>query len=164
MILNFSVVMRFDVESFLAKRARKYSRNSLSGMRVSLGRVISWAGQCDWLEKNPCSGLELPHAGEHRADDSQANTSIGRPWYSRWSEKPRGLSIRLAARRQNCLTRIGIAKRNLVIPSIDSNGNGVTSVTSALLDRENFARRRPRDRATFHADALGISRRLDGLR
>jgi integrase len=34
-------------------------------MRVSLGRVLSWAVQCDWLEKNPCSGVKLPYAGVH---------------------------------------------------------------------------------------------------
>jgi integrase len=33
-------------------------------MRVSLGRVMSWGVQCGWLEKNPCSGVKLPHAGE----------------------------------------------------------------------------------------------------
>jgi integrase len=61
---QISDITRFDVESFLAERARKYCRNTLRGMRVSLGRVMSWAVQCEWVEKNPCSGVKLPHAGE----------------------------------------------------------------------------------------------------
>jgi integrase len=61
---QISAITRFDVESFLAERAPMYSRNTLRGMRVSLGRVMSWAVQCEWLEKNPCSGVKLPHAGE----------------------------------------------------------------------------------------------------
>ena len=31
-------------------------------MRVSLGRVLSWAVACDWLDKNPCAGVQLPQA------------------------------------------------------------------------------------------------------
>lgn len=61
---QISAITRFDVESFLAERAPRYCRNTLRGMRVSLGRVMSWAVQCEWLEKNPCSGVKLPHAGE----------------------------------------------------------------------------------------------------
>jgi integrase len=61
---QISAITRFDVESFLAERARMYCRNTLRGMRVSLGRVLSWAVQCDWLKKNPCSGVRLPQAGE----------------------------------------------------------------------------------------------------
>src|SRR5215469_2166955 len=59
---QISAITRFDVESFLAERARMYCRNTLRGMRVSLGRVMSWAVQCDWLEKNPCAGVKLPYA------------------------------------------------------------------------------------------------------
>lgn len=61
---QISAITRFDVESFLAERAHMYCRNTLRGMRVSLGRVMSWAVQCEWLEKNPCSGVKLPHSGE----------------------------------------------------------------------------------------------------
>lgn len=31
-------------------------------MRVSLGRVLSWAVAGGWLEKNPCAGVQLPQA------------------------------------------------------------------------------------------------------
>lgn len=53
---------RFDLEKFLAERSRSYCRNSLRGMRVSFGRVMSWAVDCGWLEKNPASGVRLPNA------------------------------------------------------------------------------------------------------
>jgi integrase len=62
-----SAITRCDVEWFLAERAHMYCRNTLRGMRVSLGRVLSWAVQCEWLAKNPCSGVKLPHAG-HRIE------------------------------------------------------------------------------------------------
>jgi integrase len=51
---------RYDVELFLAQQSDKYARNTLRGMRVALGRVLSWAVVCDWLAKNPCSGVRLP--------------------------------------------------------------------------------------------------------
>jgi integrase len=59
-----SSIGRYDIESFLAERAQMYSRNTLRGMRVSLGRLMSWAVACGWLEKNPCAGVKLPHAGK----------------------------------------------------------------------------------------------------
>jgi integrase len=58
-----SQIGRYDVERFLADRSRLYCRNTLRGMRVSLGRVLSWAVSCGWLERNPCAGVRLPHAG-----------------------------------------------------------------------------------------------------
>lgn len=59
-----SSIGRYDVETFLADRAQTYCRNTLRGMRVSLGRVLGWAVACGWLEKNPCSGVRLPQAGQ----------------------------------------------------------------------------------------------------
>ena len=61
---EISTINRSDVEFFLADRAQAYCKNTLRGMRVSLGRVLSWAGACDWIEKNPCSGVALPQAGK----------------------------------------------------------------------------------------------------
>lgn len=54
-------ITREDVQTFLASQAGKYSRNTLRGMRVSLGRILTWAVNCAWLEKNPCSKVPLPH-------------------------------------------------------------------------------------------------------
>jgi integrase len=48
------------VQSFLADRSRLCCRNTLRGMRISLGRVLGWAVDCGWLQKNPCSGVKLP--------------------------------------------------------------------------------------------------------
>lgn len=59
---QISSISRYDVESFLAERASTYCRNTLRGMRVSLGRVLSWAVACEWIEKNSCSGVKLPRA------------------------------------------------------------------------------------------------------
>ena len=59
-----SDIGRYDIERFLAERAQRYCRNTLRGMRVSMGRVLSWAVECGWIEKNPCSGIKLPQAGK----------------------------------------------------------------------------------------------------
>jgi integrase len=58
-----SSIGRYDIELFLAEKARLYCRNTLRGMRVSMGRVLTWAVECRWLEKNPCAGVRLPQAG-----------------------------------------------------------------------------------------------------
>jgi integrase len=55
-------ITRFDVELFLAEKAKAYSRNTLHSMRVALSRVLTWAVQGGWLDKNPCSGVQLPQA------------------------------------------------------------------------------------------------------
>jgi hypothetical protein len=58
-----SEISRYDVETFLADKAKKYCRNTLRGMRASLSRVLSWSVACDWIGKNPCAGVRLPLAG-----------------------------------------------------------------------------------------------------
>jgi excisionase family DNA binding protein len=58
-----SAINRYEVETFLAGKAKMYCRNTLRGMRASLGRILSWAVVCDWIEKNPCAGVKLPNAG-----------------------------------------------------------------------------------------------------
>ena len=60
---EISTIGRYDVEVFLAGKAPMYCRNTLRGMRVSMGRVLTWAVECGWLEKNPCAGVRLPQAG-----------------------------------------------------------------------------------------------------
>jgi integrase len=49
---------------FLAGKAPMYCRNTLRGMKVSMGRVLTWAVECGWLQKNPCAGVRLPQAGK----------------------------------------------------------------------------------------------------
>jgi len=58
-----SQISRYDVETFLADKAKMFCRNTLRGMRASLSRVLSWAVACEWIEKNPCAGVRLPLAG-----------------------------------------------------------------------------------------------------
>ncbi|HZQ68386.1 MAG TPA: site-specific integrase [Terriglobales bacterium] len=64
--MEISNINREDVQVFLAEQAPKYSKNTLRGMRVSLGKVLSWAVDCGWLEKNPCSKIKLPDAGKEK--------------------------------------------------------------------------------------------------
>ena len=63
---QISAIGRYDVEKFLAQQASMYSRNTLRGMRGSLGRVLTWAVDCGWLKVNPCSGVRLPRASGKR--------------------------------------------------------------------------------------------------
>jgi integrase len=53
-------ISRFDIESFLMQQSKKYSWNSLHGMKITLSQVFSWAVACDWLEKNPVHKVKLP--------------------------------------------------------------------------------------------------------
>jgi integrase len=61
---EISKIGRYDVETFLAEGAQMICRNTLRGMRAVLGRILSWAVACGWLEKNPCSGVRLPRASK----------------------------------------------------------------------------------------------------
>lgn len=61
---GIQAIGRYEVETFLAERAKIFCRNTLRGMRVSLGRVLTWAVDCGWLPKNPCAGVKLPIAGK----------------------------------------------------------------------------------------------------
>ncbi len=63
-VQEIAAITRYGVEQFLADKARQgYCRNTLRGMRVSLGRVLTWAVENEWLPKNPCSGVRMPIAG-----------------------------------------------------------------------------------------------------
>lgn len=57
---------REDVQVFLAEQAPKYTKNTLRGMRVSLGKVLTWAVDSNRLEKNACSKVKLPDAGKEK--------------------------------------------------------------------------------------------------
>lgn len=53
-------ITRYQIEAFLADKARMYCRNTVRAMRACLSRVLSWAVACDWIMKNPCSGVAIP--------------------------------------------------------------------------------------------------------
>jgi integrase len=55
-------ITRFDVELFLAEKAKAFCRATIRAMRVVLSRVLSWAVAGGWLDKNPCVGVPLPQA------------------------------------------------------------------------------------------------------
>lgn len=59
---------RYDVQRFLTEKSRTHARNSLRGMRTTLGRVLGWAVENGWLTENPCRGVRLPRgqAGRER--------------------------------------------------------------------------------------------------
>jgi integrase len=60
---EIKTISRFEVERFLAeKAARGYGRSMLHSMRVVLSRVLSWSMASGWLDKNPCTGVQLPQA------------------------------------------------------------------------------------------------------
>ena len=64
--MEVSSVGRYDVESFLAEQSVRYSRSTLRSMRGTLRFVLSWAVNCGWIEKNPCSGVKLPRGNGRR--------------------------------------------------------------------------------------------------
>jgi integrase len=55
-----SKINREDVQTFLAKQAKKYSSSALRSMRVVLSLTLGWAKDCGWLDKNPCTRIRLP--------------------------------------------------------------------------------------------------------
>jgi len=60
---EISSPIRCDVETFLAEKAKTYSRNSLRGMRAALSGILSWAVANEWVPKNACHGVKLPKVG-----------------------------------------------------------------------------------------------------
>jgi len=62
---SVSKIDREDVERFLAYMAKKkYRRNTLRAMKISLGHVLSWAVEHKWIAENPCSGVKVPKTGK----------------------------------------------------------------------------------------------------
>lgn len=53
-------ISKFDVESLLAEKAGVYARNTLREIRSSLSHVLGWAVEHNWIESNPCTGVQLP--------------------------------------------------------------------------------------------------------
>jgi len=61
---DIASITRFDVEVFLAEKAKAYCRNTLRGMRAALRTVLTWAVADERITKNVCSGVKLPNAGK----------------------------------------------------------------------------------------------------
>jgi len=60
---SVSKIDREDVETFFARMAKTYRRNTLRAMRASLSTVLSWAVEHKWITENPCSDVKLPKTG-----------------------------------------------------------------------------------------------------
>lgn len=58
--LGLDQLRKHEVGVFLAEKGQMYSRNTLRELRSSLSRVCTYAVECGWLEKNPCTGVKLP--------------------------------------------------------------------------------------------------------
>ena len=55
-------IERYEVESFFATQATKYSRSTIRSMRISLGLLLSFAVRNGWLKEDPSKGVKLPRA------------------------------------------------------------------------------------------------------
>ena len=53
---------RYDIESFFATQAAKYSRSTIRSMRISLGVLLAYAVRNEWLKEDPSKGVKLPRA------------------------------------------------------------------------------------------------------
>jgi integrase len=58
---SIAEISRYEVEQFLADKAKMHCRNTLRAMRASLSQMLSWAVSHQWIAKNPCSGVKVPH-------------------------------------------------------------------------------------------------------
>ena len=53
-------IERYDIESFFATKAAKYSRSTIRSMRISLGVLLAYAVRNEWLKEDPSKGVKLP--------------------------------------------------------------------------------------------------------
>jgi len=58
--MNISTINREKIQTFLAGKAKKYSRSALRSMRTVLSLTLGWAADCEWIEGNPCVKIKLP--------------------------------------------------------------------------------------------------------
>jgi integrase len=59
---QIACIERYEIESFFATQATKYSRSTIRSMRISFGLLLSYAVQNKWLKENPSKGVKLPRA------------------------------------------------------------------------------------------------------
>jgi len=55
-------IERYEIESFFATKAAKYSRSTIRSMRISLGVLLAYAVRNEWLKEDPSKGVKLPRA------------------------------------------------------------------------------------------------------
>jgi len=59
---EIACIERYEIESFFARQAAKYSRSTIRSMRISLGVLLAYAVQNGWLKEDPSKGVKLPRA------------------------------------------------------------------------------------------------------
>lgn len=59
---EIACIERYEIESFFATKAAKYSRSTIRSMRISLGVLLAYAVQNEWLKEDPSKGVKLPRA------------------------------------------------------------------------------------------------------
>ena len=52
-------IERYEIESFFATKAAKYSRSTIRSMRISLGVLLAYAVRNEWLKEDPSKGVKL---------------------------------------------------------------------------------------------------------
>jgi len=55
-------IERYEIESFFATQATKYSRSTIHSMRISFGLLLAYAVQNGWLKEILSKGVKLPRA------------------------------------------------------------------------------------------------------
>jgi hypothetical protein len=59
--IEISRIKSYDVEQFLALKTQQgFCRNTIRGMRVSLGRVLKWAVRNEWLPRIHAMASHFP--------------------------------------------------------------------------------------------------------
>ena len=55
-------IERYEIESFFATQATRYSRSTIRSMRISFGLLLAYAVRNGWLKENLSKGVKLPRA------------------------------------------------------------------------------------------------------
>lgn len=57
---NIAEITREDIQTFLAAKAKTYSKSVLRSLRLVIGMTMGWACDCRYLEHTPCTRIRLP--------------------------------------------------------------------------------------------------------
>lgn len=59
--VQISNLTKLTVEAMVVKESKRVSRSVVRGLLSSLSQAMQWAVDHDWLVKNPCQGVKVPH-------------------------------------------------------------------------------------------------------
>src|SRR5206468_2939494 len=57
---RITTINREMIQTFLAEKAKTYSKSTLRSMRAVLGLTLGWAAANNHISKNPCTSVKLP--------------------------------------------------------------------------------------------------------